>query len=61
MIFRSRASWVEAMPFLWLAIIQMAMNHLRNGNFVSSKMVPTLIENRWRQSPHLWVRRSEKW
>ena len=60
MTFRSLASVVEAMPLGWLVISQIAMNHLRSGSFVSSKIVPTLIENRWRQSPHLKVLRSEK-
>ncbi len=49
------------MPLAWLAIIQIAINHLQSGSFVSSKIVPTLMENRWRQSPHLWVRLSEKY
>ena len=59
-IFKSFASVVLAMPFGWFVTIQIAMNHLRSGSFVSSKMVPTLIEKRWRQSPHLNVLRSEK-
>ena len=49
-----------AIPFLWLVRSQIAMNHLRSGSFVSSKIVPTLIKNRLRQSPHLCVRPSEK-
>ena len=48
------------MPFLCEVISQMAANHLRSGSFVSSKIVPTLMENRWRQSWHLWVFLSEK-
>jgi len=59
-IFRSFASWVLAIPFLLDVISQIAANHLRRGSFVSSKIVPTLMLKRWRQSPHLWVRLSEK-
>ena len=40
---------------------QIAANHLRSGSLVSSKIVPTLIENRLRQEPHLCVRLSLKW
>ena len=57
----SVASCVEAMPFLCEVISQIAMNHFRSSILLSSKMVPTLIENRFRHSPHLWVRLSEKW
>ena len=57
----SRASWVLATPFLCDVMSQIAMNHFRSGTLLSSKMVPTLIENRCRQSPHLCVRLSEKW
>jgi len=43
------------MPFLCEVMSQIAANHLRSGSFVSSKIVPTLIEKRWRQSEHLCV------
>ncbi len=56
----SLANRADAMPFLWDVISQMAANHLRSGSFVSSKIVPTLIEKRFRQSWHLWVFLSEK-
>ena len=60
-IWMSLASWVEVMPWVWLVTIQIAMHHLRSGSFMSSKIVPTLMENRWRQPPPLRVRLSEKW
>ena len=44
--FKSLASVVEAIPFGWLVISQIAMNHLRSGSLVSANIVPTLIENR---------------
>jgi len=58
----SLASCVEAIPFLWLVMSQMAASHLRSPIFVSSKMVPTLMENRLPQSSpaHLWVFLSAK-
>lgn len=55
---RSRASVVEAMPFLWLVIIQIASIHVRSGSLVPSKMVPTLMLNRLPHAAHLWVRPS---
>ena len=54
----SRASCALAMPFLCDVISQIAANHFRSGILVSWKIVPTLIEKRCRQSPHLWVRLS---
>src|SRR5665213_4476990 len=57
---RSFANCVLAMPFLCEVISQIASIHVRSGSLVPSKIVPTLIENRWRQSPHLWVFLSEK-
>lgn len=56
---RSRASVVLAMP-LCEVNIQIAINQVRSGSFVPSKMVPTLMENRLPHSAHLWVRRSLK-
>ena len=57
---RSFASAVLAMPFLCDVISQIAIIHLRSSILVSSKIVPTLIEKRFRQSPHLCVRLSLK-
>ncbi len=56
----SFASWVLAIPFLWEVISQIAISHFRSGILLSSKIVPTLIEKRWRQSPHLCVLASAK-
>ena len=58
---KSFANWVLAIPFLWDVMNQTASIHVRSGSFVSSKMVPTLIENRWRQEAHLWIFLSSKW
>ena len=52
-------SVVLAMPFGWFVMSQIAINHLRSGSLVSSKIVPNLIEEHLRQSPHLNVLRSE--
>src|SRR5439155_26960499 len=40
----------ELMPLLALAIIQVAINHLFNGNALSSKIVPTFTEQCFRSS-----------
>ena len=56
----SLASWVLAIPFLCEVISHTAIIQWRRPILLSSKMVPTLIENRFLQSPHLCVRRSEK-
>ena len=44
---------VLATPFLCDVMSQIAMNHLRSGILLSSKIVPTLMLKRFRQSPHL--------
>lgn len=56
----SFASVVLAMPFLCEVISQTAIIHLRSSILLSSKIVPTSIGKRFRQSLHLWVRLSER-
>lgn len=48
----SLASWVLAMPVLCEVISQIAIIHWRRLILLSSKIVPTFIEKRLRQSPH---------
>jgi len=57
---KSFANWTLEMLFLCEVTYQTAGIQVRSGSLESSKIVPTLIENRWRQSPHLCVFLSEK-
>ena len=58
----SRARVVLATPFLCEVSSQIAINHFRIGTLLSSKMVPTLMENRFAQplAAHLCVFLSAK-
>jgi|GEM_PF-2814831 len=42
------------MPFLRLATKWKARNHVFSGKGDCSKIVPTLMEKRFRQAPHLY-------
>src|SRR5579871_543186 len=54
---KSRATSYDEMPFLQLASSHIAQSHLSRPMALSSKMVPTLTENCFRQPRHVHISR----